>query len=191
MALFRLFATDRGRRATGRARRAALATLLCGALGSAYPQSRDDGRDDGRDWPSYNRDLASTRYSPLDSIDAGNVASLREAWRFRLGRSWTTGTLTGGSEFTPIVIDGVMYLATAEDVVALEAHTGREIWRYRREQGAPPPSHRGIGYWPGDASHPARVFFTAARLLVGIAPGTGERAYRCCTSARRSFTRSC
>ena len=161
------------------ASRAALALAAMSVLvwnGSAAQSQR--AADDGADWPSYNRDLGSLRYSPLRQINTENVGGLREAWRFRLGRNWTTGTLTGGSEFTPLVIDGVMYLAAADQVVALTAHDGQELWRYDREQGAPPPSHRGMAYWPGNADNPPRLYFTAGRLLIGLSPVTGERAWR-------------
>src|SRR4051812_26531178 len=71
------------------------------------------------DWPMYNRDLAGTRYSPLKQINAGNVARLTRAWSYLIGRDATAGTLSGGSEFTPIVVNGVMYVAASDRVVAL------------------------------------------------------------------------
>ena len=114
--------------------------------------------DGGADWPSYNRDLAGTRFSPLQQIDRDNVDELRTAWRFALGRNVTTGALGGGSQFTPLVVDGVMYLATANRVVGLRADTGETLWSYTPPEG--PPSRRGIGYWPGSETLAARVVFT-------------------------------
>ena len=77
-----------------------------------------------------NRDLASTRYSPLSQINRRNVARLTRAWSYHLGFESTAAGITGGSEFTPIVVRGVMYLGTAKAIVALEPETGKEIWRY-------------------------------------------------------------
>ncbi|MGI9257820.1 MAG: PQQ-binding-like beta-propeller repeat protein [Gammaproteobacteria bacterium] len=124
---------------------------------SACGQAQDSF-DDGADWPTYNRDLAGTRFSPLDQIDRGNVGELNTAWRFELGRNVTTGALGGGSQFTPLVVDGVLFLATADRVVGLRADTGEMIWSYSPPEG--PPSRRGIGYWPGDETLAPRVVFT-------------------------------
>ena len=82
------------------------------------------------DWPMYNRDLAGTRYSPLAQVNTGNVARLTRAWSYLLGRDQTAGTLSGGSELTPIVVSGVMYVAASDRVVALEPETGKEIWYF-------------------------------------------------------------
>lgn len=125
------------------------------------------------DWPSYNRDLAGTRHSPLDQIHVDNVADLRPAWFYSLGRNPTTGSLYGGSELTPLVIAGVMYATAADRVVALRAATGDEIWRHVLEQGT--PSRRGLAYWPGGAGVPARVFVTAGRRLIALDAATGAK----------------
>src|SRR5690606_31498498 len=96
----------------GRARSVICVSLLLAAA-CALPPSEAWGQREASNpanWPTYNRDLAGTRYSPLSQINTENVHLLREAWSLRLGRHWTTGSLTGGSEFTPIVIDGIMYL---------------------------------------------------------------------------------
>jgi quinoprotein glucose dehydrogenase len=120
----------------------------------------------------YNRDLAGTRYSPLKQISAGNAAKLTRAWSYPLGRDATAGTLSGGSEFTPIVVNGVMYVAASDRVVALEPETGREVWRYPLKTGA--PSRRGVAYWSGDGTNPPRILFTAERRLIALATRTGE-----------------
>jgi quinoprotein glucose dehydrogenase len=126
------------------------------------------------DWPSYNRDLAGTRHSPLREIDVGNVADLKLAWTYPLGRNETTGSWSGGSEFTPVAIDGVLYVAAADRVVALHAHTGQELWRYTLDRGA--PSRRGVTYWPGEADAPPRLFFTSGRRLIALDAATGVKA---------------
>ncbi len=126
-------------------------------------------RSTGADWPTYNRDLAGTRFSPLTQINAENVGGLREAWSYELGRNATTGHLGGGSQFTPLVIDGVMYLAGADHVGALDAATGEEQWRFAFRPGRI-PSRRGLAYWPGDGEHSPRVLITASQQLVEILP---------------------
>ena len=82
------------------------------------------------DWPVYNRDLAGTRYSPLADIDVDNVASLEPIWSYPLVPHPSTESLTGGYQFTPLVVDGRMYVAGADHVAALDAATGDELWRF-------------------------------------------------------------
>jgi quinoprotein glucose dehydrogenase len=126
------------------------------------------------EWPMYNHDLAGTRHSPLKQINAGNVSTLVRAWSYKLGKDRTAGTLSGGSEFTPIVVGGVMYVAASDRVVALEPESGKEKWRYAMKSGV--PSRRGVTYWPGDANTPPRIFFTSERRLIGLNARTGEPA---------------
>ena len=125
------------------------------------------------DWPTYNYDLYGTRHSPLEQIHTQNVADLEQVWSYGLGRLANSGTLSGGSEATPIVVAGVMYLPVADSVVALDAETGDEIWISRMSVDAP-PNRRGVVYWPGDDDDAARIFFTANRRLIGVSAFTGE-----------------
>jgi quinoprotein glucose dehydrogenase len=124
------------------------------------------------DWPSYNRDLAGTRFSPLEQISPRNVDELRQAWSYPLGAA--DGAELDGSELTPLAIDGVLYATAADRVVALRAESGAEIWRFELEQGA--PSRRGLSFWPGDGVVPPRIFFTTGRTLVALDAGTGRKA---------------
>lgn len=131
-----------------------------------------DAQPAAADWPLYNRDLAGTRHSPLRQIHRGNVHELRETWSYPLGRNATTGDLGGGSEFTPLVVEGVMYVAAADHVAGLDAATGRVLWRVDMTEGV--PSRRGLAYWPGDESHPYRIYVTSARRLIALSPSTGD-----------------
>jgi PQQ-dependent dehydrogenase (methanol/ethanol family) len=79
---------------------------------------------DAANWVTHGRDYAEQRFSPLSQVDTGNVSELRLAWSFPTG-------LQRGHEATPLVVDGVMYLTGSWSVVfALDAKTGKEIWRY-------------------------------------------------------------
>ncbi|MDP6581346.1 MAG: PQQ-binding-like beta-propeller repeat protein [Vicinamibacterales bacterium] len=81
---------------------------------------------DPEDWLSWRRTLDGWGYSPLDQIDTDNVGNLRLAW------SW--GLEAGVSQTTPIVRDGVMFVANPGNVVhALDARTGDLLWEYRYE----------------------------------------------------------
>ena len=77
------------------------------------------------DWLMFRRTYDGQGHSPLDQIDTGNVGDLRLAW------SWAMAD--GVNQPTPLVYDGVMYLANPGNVIqALEADTGTLIWEYRR-----------------------------------------------------------
>jgi alcohol dehydrogenase (cytochrome c) len=77
------------------------------------------------EWPSYHGRLSGNRHSELDQINRANVGSLAPRWLF---------SLPGSShlEVTPVVVNGVMYVTTANQAYALDAVTGREIWHYAR-----------------------------------------------------------
>ena len=142
------------------------------ALQSARPPAAPAQPRGAADWPMYNRDLAGTRFSPLTGITTDNVSTLSLAWSYKLGKDRTAGTISGGSEFTPLVIDGVMYAATSDRVVALEPETGREIWQYRVPNGV--PSRRSVAFWAPDSGATPRIFFTAERTLISLSARTGE-----------------
>jgi len=77
------------------------------------------------DWLSWRRTLDGWGYSPLDQINKSNVRTLQLAW------SWALET--GPSQTTPLVHDGVMYIANPGNIVdALDARTGQLLWEYRR-----------------------------------------------------------
>src|SRR5262249_4120019 len=81
-------------------------------------------------WLMYWGDYHGTHYSPLPQITAANAATLRTAWVAPV-----PGTPV--LEATPLGVDGVMYITSGGDplsVLALDARTGRQIWRYARSQ---------------------------------------------------------
>ena len=125
------------------------------------------------DWPMFNRDLASTRYSPLTQITTANVANLAQVWSYRLQPpNFRFATAGGAAEVVPIVVNGVMYISTQTRVVALNPESGKEIWSHDVTGGQASP--RGVAYWPGDRQNPARVMFTAGRNLIALNANTGN-----------------
>ena len=77
-----------------------------------------------QNWLSYSGTLMNQRYSPLAQINAGNVKTLQQQW------VWQARSLEK-FEATPLVVDGIMYTVQApNDVVALDAATGRPFWTY-------------------------------------------------------------
>jgi quinoprotein glucose dehydrogenase len=139
-------------------------------------------------WPYYGRDQGGTRYSPLDQINSENVAYLKVAWEYH------TGDFSDGSDgrpettfqATPILVDGILYLATVYGrVIALNPETGAEIWKYDPgldttvERGE--FANRGVTYWragvegAGSRACERRIFVATvdARLIaLDAAAGT-------------------
>jgi quinoprotein glucose dehydrogenase len=159
-----------------------IAGVMVGALvahvGSAQ---RDSGRNPDWDWPTYNRDLAGTRYSPLTQINTTNVSTLTQTWSYRLrpepgvvvpaiDRPASASEMF--QEVTPIVVNGVMYLPSGNRVVALEPETGKEIWRYELPEGL--ASFRGVAYRPGEGRLPPRILFTSLKKLMALDANTGK-----------------
>jgi quinoprotein glucose dehydrogenase len=136
------------------------------------------------DWPMYGRDLAGTKFSPLKQVTVENVSRLQPAWNLTLverpapvpgqgrGRGAGGPEILSNPEVTPIVVNGVMYLlAAGNQILALDAATGREIWRYVIPDGD--STGRGLGYWPGDRNSPERVVFTGSPPKPKTAGGAG------------------
>ena len=89
-------------------------------------------------WPTYNGDYSGRRYSSLAQINQSNVNTLTLAWAFQ-SRSQTTFSSM------PLVVNGIMYATLPNEVFAIDARTGRQIWRYQRSsQGG---GNRGVAMW--------------------------------------------
>jgi quinoprotein glucose dehydrogenase len=149
--------------------RTPVALMLGGAL-LALSASAPAGAETLRpgDWPRYTRDMAGTRFSPLAQINAANVAQLQPAWSFRVRPE---GGGAAVSSATPIVLDNVMYLPIGNAVVALQADTGQELWRHPEPSGA---ARRAVSYWPGDAAHAPRIFYSSGKAIIALDAKTGQ-----------------
>jgi alcohol dehydrogenase (cytochrome c) len=106
-------------------------TLALGAQQPGPPQVTFEdllaGLKDGTKWLTYSGTYDGHRHSPLTQITPANVHQLTTQWTFQ------TGTL-GSFQATPIVIDGVIYITGFQNNAwAIDARSGRQIWRYRRD----------------------------------------------------------
>jgi quinoprotein glucose dehydrogenase len=104
------------------------------------------------------------RFSPLRQIHAANVAKLEPVWKFHSGKS--------GSETTPIVVNGVMYLTQPNGIFALRPETGQLLWKHDLATA----SLRGLAFWPGDGQTHPRVFAGSRNHLIAIDVTTGKPA---------------
>src|SRR5215470_12009705 len=169
--------------------RHAILAMVLGVVGVAVgitgmAQQQNNRRSPDADWPTYNRDLAGTRYSPLTQINATNVSRLTQVWTYRLRPAAGVAVPAVDRpasaaeifhQITPIVVNGVMYMPSGNRVVALEPETGKEIWRYELPEGL--ASFRGVAYWPGDGRLPPRILFTSLKKLFALRADTGQLDY--------------
>ena len=81
-------------------------------------------------WPTYNGDYSGRRFSPLTQIKASNVGSLQLQWIYRIENSDSSG-FGGGIKSTPLMVNGVLYFTLPDNVWAVDAHSGSEIWHHQ------------------------------------------------------------
>jgi quinoprotein glucose dehydrogenase len=130
-----------------------------GNLPEAPPGVRapiDGGVAEG-DWRAYGRTSYGDRYSPLRQITSANVGNLEIAWTFRTGDLSGPGDpVSTTDEATPLEIDDTLYLCTPHDhLIALDAETGRQRWRYDPRLVLAPDLRqlhcRGVSYYESAA----------------------------------------
>jgi len=136
----------------------------------------------GANWLSYNGDYTGRRYSSLDQINASNVGRLQAKWVFHSSNS-------DSLEVTPVVVDGMMFVTSANDAYALDAQTGRIVWHYSRPvtegliDDASQHHNRGVGIWHSrifmetDNAHLLCLDARSGHLLWDVAYTDGNKNY--------------
>ncbi len=130
------------------------------------------------DWPNVGNDKGAMRYSSLAQITRENVHDLEAIWTFHTG-GLNPAVTNSAIQCTPIVVEGVMYV-TAPDtqVIALDAGTGRELWRFDPKRGWKHRTlyNRGVAYWSEDRRDGARriLFATPEGSLYSLDARTGR-----------------
>jgi quinoprotein glucose dehydrogenase len=130
------------------------------------------------EWPTYGGDLRSSKYSPLDQINADNFSKLEMAWRFKTDSLGTRPEYK--LEGTPLMVHGVLYATagTRRSVVALDAATGELLWVHGEHEGtraAAAPrqlSGRGLAYWT-DGKEERILYTTPGYRLVALDAKSG------------------
>jgi len=130
-------------------------------------------------WPTYNADLAGSRYLPLDQINAGNFNDLEIAWRFKTDMFGSRPEYK--LEGTPLAVDGIVYATagTRRAIVALNAVTGELLWSFSLHEGkrsAESPralSGRGLSYW-SDGTKRRILYATIGYRMVSLDADTGQ-----------------
>jgi quinoprotein glucose dehydrogenase len=111
-------------------------------------------------WDSNGGGADHSQYSSLKQINKNNVKQLQVAWMYESGNNPT---------FNPVVGDGTMYVGAQNAIVALDAATGKEIWKHQGGGAA-----RGINYWESKDRKDRRLLFANAGAITAIDATTGE-----------------
>lgn len=164
---------------------AAIALLATAAHGADKSASTD--------WPTSLHSLAGDRYVPLSQINESNVQKLQRIWTFHLKPADYKSSRFRLSEDIPLVVGNMMFVGSPYgEIIALNATTGQELWRFELPKlppassnmparmrrfftGNDTPSSRGVSYWPGGGGYPASVVFgTRGGRLISLNAKTGK-----------------
>ena len=122
------------------------------------------------DWPEYNGDGSRNHYSPLTQITAENLNRLKVAWSYASGGADTANNRSQ-IQCNPIIINGILYGVSAEtQAFAIDAETGKEIWRTAVTDNGGTTS-RGVSFWSDGKDE--RIFFGAGKWLYALNAKTG------------------
>src|SRR5881409_641528 len=121
------------------------------------------------EWPTYHGNLSGNRFSPLDQINAKTIHGLAPKWMF---------TIQGAPralQTTPVVVDGAMYVTSANEAFALDARSGRQIWHYSRPRTQGLAGDAASGINRGAAVLGDRVFLVTDNAhLIALHRDTGQ-----------------
>ena len=144
---------------------AGFGAILFGAFGASGAEPAANA-----DWPTYLGDKARTLYSSLRQIDRGNVGQLKVAWTYDTGDK-------GEYQSNNLIVGGVLYTATpTRKVIALDAATGRELWKWNpatEKAGPGRPRERGLVFWQNESGGEQRIFTGAGNYLYALDAKTG------------------
>jgi quinoprotein glucose dehydrogenase len=116
-------------------------------------------------WAAYGGVSQNTHYSSLHEINRENVKDLQVAWTYDTGEK-------GGFESSPLIVDGVLYgISPSQKIFALDAATGKELWKFDSGAVGGQPN-RGLSYWAsGDDK---RVFAGITNFVYALNARTGK-----------------
>lgn len=160
----------RGRKsALARGLKLAASVALLGC--ASQLQARVGDSFDYTGWDGYLGGADSSQYSALNQIDKSNVGQLELAWEFDVG---PLGGGHYGFRYNPTIVDGVMYVVAPnvpDSLLALDAATGKEIWRTTFEGRI---GNRGVTFWESEDGKDRRLFVLNNGMLRAVDAATGK-----------------
>jgi alcohol dehydrogenase (cytochrome c) len=139
-----------------------------------------------KEWPTYHGDPGGNRYTTLTQITKGNVSKLAPRWMFPMPNV----TLV---ETTPVVVDGIMYISSANEAYALDAGSGRQIWHFRRPRTAGIAGNAALGFNRGVAVSGNHVFMlTDNAHMIALDRSTGSLQWETeMADSRQNYNGTC
>lgn len=127
------------------------------------------------DWSSYLGDNERSHFSPLKQINARNVKELQVAWTYQSGGARPDGR--SQIQCNPLIVDGVLYGTSPQLVLfALDAATGKELWRFNPLAGGGDHQalgvNRGVVYWAD--GNERRILYSAGSTLLAVNVADGK-----------------
>ena len=143
-----------------------LAALAAAARGQGdSPSGSAADKQPDHDWPLYGGTTLNNHFSSLAQINRDNVNQLSTAWTFDTGE-------TGGLQSSPIVVGGVLYgLTPSEKVFALDAATGKQLWKFDSGILGTQPD-RGLTYWSDGKDK--RILVAVMNFVYALDAATGK-----------------
>src|SRR6267154_350195 len=148
-----------------------LVIVVCFNLSGA--EAFREGADSN--WPVYLADKGSTHFSKLKQINRKNVQKLQLAWTYHSGDAREDNL--SQIQCNPLIINGVLYGTTPRlKLVAMDATSGRELWRFDPFADLTNAStlgvNRGVVYWAEGDDH--RLLYSADHFLYAVNADNGQ-----------------
>ena len=147
-----------------------LLLAICSVQAQITPERLNAAYTEPNNWLTYFGDYGGVRHRTLNQINSTNVQNLRLDWIYQTGE-------TGAFETVPLVVDGVMYITAPKGIaVALDAKSGRQLWRYKHSF----PEGRNLsGVNRGMAISGDRLFMvTPDSNVVALEAKTGRKIWQ-------------
>jgi alcohol dehydrogenase (cytochrome c) len=122
------------------------AALVVGAVAGLHAQNLEPGgieHPSPDSWPLYHGDYSGRRHSALKQITPQNVGNLGLSWIFQTHQN-------AAIKSSPLLVDGILYFTVPDNVWAVDARSGHQVWHYHRPstQGEH-IGHRGVAMYKG------------------------------------------
>lgn len=137
------------------------------AIITAFVAKKNQNDPQYVNWAEYLGGVDRNHYSELKQITAENVSKLKIAWTYSMADS-------GQMQVNPLVIDGIVYGITSKvQPFAIDATTGKEIWKFEEKLNHWASTSRGMAYWTD--GHEKRLLHSIGSYLYAIDANTGKK----------------